>query len=182
MYAVQTALVQHMQFDHCGGVSPHRGFCLISKKTSFDTKRISMLITLPSCCAEPYAAMLPVCVHKGNAKISWKYGATGCCRCHPQISRVPDTLFYNGRLLDGCSSAQRPALAPGLPPVCFLETQGAQQQYQKGSSSASNKAEAQAVVQVSPEVICQLHAYKASGTDIALQHCMLEFANVTLQV
>lgn len=70
------------------------------------------------------------------------------CRCHPSISRVPNTLFYDGQLVDGCTPAQRPALAPGLAPVCFLETQGGYQQYQKGSSSASNKAEAHAIVQV----------------------------------
>lgn len=70
-----------------------------------------------------------------------------CYRCHPDISRVPNTLFYNGHLLDGCTAGQRPALAPGLAAVCFLETQG-YQQYAKGSSSASNRAEAQAVVQV----------------------------------
>lgn len=81
-------------------------------------------------------------------------------RCHPNISRVPNTLFYNGQLVDGCTPAQRPALAPGLAPVCFLETQGGYQQYQNGSSSASNKAEAQAVVQVSWKLYapCQLHS------------------------
>lgn len=69
------------------------------------------------------------------------------CRCHPDISRVSNAQFYNGQLIDGCTAAQRRPLSPGLSPVCFLEVRG-QQQYGQGSSSASNRPEAHAVVQV----------------------------------
>ena len=68
------------------------------------------------------------------------------CRCHPEISRVSNALYYNSHLIDGCTAAQRPPLLPGLSAVCFVEVRG-QQQYGHGSSSASNRAEAQAVVQ-----------------------------------
>ncbi len=56
-------------------------------------------------------------------------------------------MHYNGQLIDGCTAAQRPPLLPGLSAVCFVEVRG-QQQYGHGSSSASNRAEAQAVAQV----------------------------------
>lgn len=69
------------------------------------------------------------------------------CRCHPAISSVPNKLFYNNQLIDGCTALQRPALLPGLVPVCFLEVRGSQH-YSKGSSSACNKAEGQAVLQL----------------------------------
>ena len=38
-----------------------------------------------------------------------------------QLSAVPNTHFYGGRLVDGCSAAQRPALLPGCPPLALLD-------------------------------------------------------------
>ena len=68
---------------------------------------------------------------------------------------MSNTLYYNGHLIDGCTAAQRGPLLPGLSAVCFVEVRG-QQQYGHGSSSASNRAEAQAVVQVRPHMCCGL--------------------------
>ena len=74
------------------------------------------------------------------------------CRCHPAISSTPNKLFYNGQLIDGCTASQRPALLPGLAPVCFLEVRGSQQ-YSKGSSSACNRPEGQAVLQLVRQLV-----------------------------
>lgn len=68
---------------------------------------------------------------------------------------MSNTLYYNGHLIDGCTAAQRGPLLSGLSAVCFVEVRG-QQQYGHGSSSASNRAEAQAVVQVRPHLCCGL--------------------------
>ena len=69
------------------------------------------------------------------------------CRCHPSIAAVSNHSFYGGRLLDGCTAADRGPLLSGLPPVLCLDVRGSQQ-YTSGSGSASNQAEARAVVQV----------------------------------
>ena len=70
-----------------------------------------------------------------------------CCRCHPSIAAISNHSFYGGRLLDGCTAADRAPLLPGLPPVLCLDVRGSQQ-FAGGSGSASNQAEAHAVVQV----------------------------------
>ncbi len=70
-----------------------------------------------------------------------------CCRCHPSIAAISNHSFYGGRLLDGCTAADRAPLLPGLPPVLCVDVRGSQQ-FAGGSGSASNQAEAQAVVQV----------------------------------
>lgn len=43
-----------------------------------------------------------------------------CC-ASLQLSAVPNAHFYGGRLVDGCSAAQRPALLPGCPPLAMLD-------------------------------------------------------------
>ena len=66
-------------------------------------------------------------------------------RCHPSISAVPNTFYYDGRLLDGCTPEQRPSLLPGLPPVVFVDVRG---QEQRNMRSTCNPQEAQAVLRV----------------------------------
>lgn len=66
-------------------------------------------------------------------------------RCHPSISAVPNTFYYDGRLLDGCTPEERPSLLPGLPPVVFVDIRG---QEQRNMRSTSNPQEAQAVLRV----------------------------------
>ena len=41
-------------------------------------------------------------------------------RCHPALSRIPNELYYGGRLLDGCSEEQRAGLVLGLPPLTVV--------------------------------------------------------------
>lgn len=53
-------------------------------------------------------------------------------------------MYYGGRLLDGCCEQERQPLHPGLPTLCFLDVRG-QQQYEAGSRSPVNRAEAAAV-------------------------------------
>lgn len=71
----------------------------------------------------------------------------GISRCHPEIAAISNAHFYGGRLLDGCSAADRQPLVRGLPPLLCLDVCGSQE-YAGGSHSASNRAEASAVVQV----------------------------------
>jgi superfamily I DNA and/or RNA helicase len=66
-------------------------------------------------------------------------------RCHPDIAAVANAHFYGGRLLTGCGAASRAPLLPRLPPLLALDTRG-QADYAGGSHSASNRAEARAVV------------------------------------
>eukprot|EP00002_Diphylleia_rotans_P031157 TRINITY_DN645_c0_g1_i9.p1 TRINITY_DN645_c0_g1~~TRINITY_DN645_c0_g1_i9.p1 ORF type:complete len:680 (-),score=132.45 TRINITY_DN645_c0_g1_i9:2286-4325(-) len=41
-------------------------------------------------------------------------------RCHPAISNIANKLFYEGKLSNGLTAAQRPPLFD-LPPVCFVD-------------------------------------------------------------
>ena len=66
-------------------------------------------------------------------------------RCHPELSAVPNGAFYDGRLRDGVSAAQRRPLLPGLPPLVFADVRG-REEVGAGSRSACNRAEAAAVV------------------------------------
>jgi hypothetical protein len=65
-------------------------------------------------------------------------------RCHPAISGLANRLFYGGRLADGVSGADRPALLPGLPPLTCLDVAGGITQYD-AYRSAFNAVEARAV-------------------------------------
>lgn len=42
-------------------------------------------------------------------------------RCHPDISSIANTLFYNGNLRDGISAADRTAVLPDMPPVAVFD-------------------------------------------------------------
>lgn len=67
-------------------------------------------------------------------------------RCHPDISQVANTSFYEGRLLDGIAAVQRPPLVPALPALCFVETRG-QEGYDR-SRSCYNEEEARDVASI----------------------------------
>ena len=62
-------------------------------------------------------------------------------RCHPRISAVPNDLFYSGRLRDGVTAADRPALVPGVPPLVFVDVPRGSEQ-QRAGGSFYNEAEA----------------------------------------
>ncbi|XP_004686539.1 PREDICTED: protein ZGRF1 [Condylura cristata] len=48
-------------------------------------------------------------------------------RCHPTISAVANDLFYEGRLVDGVSEAERSPLLGWLPSLCFYNVLGLEQ-------------------------------------------------------
>lgn len=71
-------------------------------------------------------------------------------RCAPNISDIPNRFFYQGRLLDGCSSKDRYSLVPGLGNVSCIDVKG-REDYSAGKS-VSNAAEVAAVV----PLVCQI--------------------------
>jgi AAA domain/Protein of unknown function (DUF2439) len=79
-------------------------------------------------------------------------------RCHPALSAIPNAQFYQGRLLNGCTAAQRPSLLPGLPPAVFVDVRDGREQYVMRSTA--NNSEANAVVRVVEKAI-------AAGVDPA---------------
>ncbi|BDA40874.1 Protein ZGRF1 [Coccomyxa sp. Obi] len=87
-------------------------------------------------------------------------------RCHPEIAAISNAHFYGGRLLDGCSAADRPPLVRGLPPLLCLDVRGSQE-YAGGSHSASNRAEASAVVQVVRALLTQQPNSDREGSEQA---------------
>ena len=46
------------------------------------------------------------------------------CRCHPTLSGIPNRLFYEGRLKDGCSAQNRAGLVRGIPELVCLHVPG----------------------------------------------------------
>nr|XP_014353426.1 PREDICTED: protein ZGRF1 [Latimeria chalumnae] len=54
-------------------------------------------------------------------------------RCHPAISAIANDLFYEGRLLDGISEADRSPLLDWLPTLCFYSVKGVEQIERDGS-------------------------------------------------
>lgn len=68
-------------------------------------------------------------------------------RCHPDLSALPNELYYGGRLLDGCSREQRQPVVPGLPALSFVEVREGQEQFDQGRS-CYNEREARVAVRV----------------------------------
>lgn len=85
-------------------------------------------------------------------------------RCHPELSCIPNSLFYGGQLQDGCTAEQRGSLVPGLPPLCFLDVQG-QEQHHRGSGSISNPQEASVVAAAIQQLLSAPHIFP---TDIGV--------------
>ncbi|KJE93823.1 hypothetical protein, variant 1 [Capsaspora owczarzaki ATCC 30864] len=65
-------------------------------------------------------------------------------RCHPDISAIPNKLFYDNRLLDGVANAARPPIHPRVPTLCFVNVAG--QEVQDGDGSYHNDAEVASIV------------------------------------
>ena len=85
--------------------------------------------------------------HECNVHFTARTVCCVCDRCHPAIAAVPNRVFYDGQLLDGCTEAARGPLVTGLGPVTCLDIQG-REVYGAASRSASNPPEAEAIVQV----------------------------------
>lgn len=65
-------------------------------------------------------------------------------RCHPQLSAVPNSLFYGSQLIDGVTKQQRQGLLSHLPPLVFVDMRNGREQTGKGGS-LYNEAEVRAV-------------------------------------
>jgi hypothetical protein len=61
-------------------------------------------------------------------------------RMHPQLSALPNALFYGGRLKNGVSEAERAPLAARMPTLCFVHVTSGQEQ-RAGDGSFSNSGE-----------------------------------------
>ncbi|KAG2430776.1 hypothetical protein HYH02_013615 [Chlamydomonas schloesseri] len=68
-------------------------------------------------------------------------------RCHPRLSSIANAAFYEGRLRDGITPADRPPLLPRLPPLVFVES-GGQAAVDAYTRSSYNTQEAQLVSRV----------------------------------
>jgi hypothetical protein len=70
-------------------------------------------------------------------------------RCHPALAALSNKHFYNGRLVNGVTPAQRAGLVPGLAPLTLCEVAGGHSQAAAGGGRSSvNRAEAQLVAQL----------------------------------
>jgi hypothetical protein len=81
------------------------------------------------------------------------------------LSMLSNKHFYNSRLVDGVTAAQRAPLLPGLPPLVVCDCQGGSSQAAGGGSRSSvNRVEANLVAQL---VLRLLTATGSNGTDAA---------------
>lgn len=95
-------------------------------------------------------------------------GLCTCCRCHPTLSLLSNKHFYNSRLVDGVSAAQRAPLVPSLPPLVLCDCQGGSSQAAGGGSRSSiNKAEANLVAQLVIRLLRGAHGSAAGPTAAA---------------
>ncbi|XP_078478376.1 5'-3' DNA helicase ZGRF1 isoform X1 [Lampetra planeri] len=94
-------------------------------------------------------------------------------RCHPHISLLAASLFYQGELRDGVGVAERPSAAPWLPTLTFLDVPG--QEKVDTCGSYYNKAEVDAAVKlvdalvesrVEPEDIAVITLYRAQAARV----------------
>ncbi|XP_033739049.1 uncharacterized protein LOC117326402 isoform X2 [Pecten maximus] len=60
-------------------------------------------------------------------------------RCHPVISNLANTLFYDGRLSDGVTTSDREPLVPEVPTLCFYDVSKGQEQADDGGSFYNEK-------------------------------------------
>eukprot|EP00026_Physarum_polycephalum_P000630 Phypoly_transcript_00631.p1 GENE.Phypoly_transcript_00631~~Phypoly_transcript_00631.p1 ORF type:complete len:1411 (+),score=357.55 Phypoly_transcript_00631:52-4284(+) len=68
-------------------------------------------------------------------------------RCHPTLSGIVNSLFYNNRLLDGITAAEREPLVEGLPVLMLCDSEHGKEKVDKGGSYM-NEWEAQVVVKL----------------------------------
>ncbi|KAJ2956256.1 hypothetical protein NQZ79_g7850 [Umbelopsis isabellina] len=104
-------------------------------------------------------------------------------RCHPQISRLSNNLFYERRLINGITEHKRPALFSELPHVCFVNVNGTEKR-RPGYQSYHNDSEIQVTVQalrsllllgISPVDIGVISLYKEQADK--LDGCLKEMTN-----
>ncbi|XP_075926861.1 5'-3' DNA helicase ZGRF1 isoform X2 [Petromyzon marinus] len=102
-------------------------------------------------------------------------------RCHPHISLLAASLFYQGELRDGVGVAERPSAAPWLPTLAFLDVPG--QEKMDTCGSYYNKAEVDAAVKlvdalvesrVEPEEIAVITLYRAQAARV--HECLMSLS------
>nr|XP_054773282.1 protein ZGRF1-like [Lytechinus pictus] len=98
-------------------------------------------------------------------------------RCHPCISSIANTLFYDGQLLDGVIEEDRPPLLPNLPTLCFFNISHGREMSSR-DGSYFNDPEASFVVflissmmemGISPSDVGVITLYKAQVSRIRMQ-------------
>ena len=87
-------------------------------------------------------------------------------RCHPQLSALSNALYYDGRLLDGVSAAERQPLLPSLLPLTVLDvTCGSSRAADAELQLASRLVQTLLTCGVPPEsiaVLCFLNVHVAT--------------------
>eukprot|EP01080_Neovahlkampfia_damariscottae_P004972 gene4972-8566_t len=68
-------------------------------------------------------------------------------RCHPHISFLSNTLFYNNKLKNGVSKKERDSLIDGMPPLMIVDTNG-RENFSQYSNSTFNDQEVSVVVKL----------------------------------
>lgn len=71
-------------------------------------------------------------------------------RCHPAISEISNSLFYNGKLCSGVSEDKRNALVPGLGPISFVSLDS---QESRTGGSFNNSMEARTILSITQGLI-----------------------------
>ncbi len=59
-------------------------------------------------------------------------------RCHPELTCVPNALFYQGKLIDGVDPSERAPLVAGLPPLVFCNVVSGREQRQQDDVSGTS--------------------------------------------
>lgn len=84
-------------------------------------------------------------------------------RCHPLISAIPNSLFYDSLLRDGVSADERPPLHERLRTLCFVDEPNGHEQL-ANDGSVFNVAEAAVAV----TLVTLAHRYGLSGAQISV--------------
>ncbi|OMJ16754.1 Protein ZGRF1 [Smittium culicis] len=87
---------------------------------------------------------LPPTVTRKSDKMAIESGPTLLSkqyRCHPNISKLLNSLFYNNRLVDGIGIADRLPVFKGLPAMCFVDVYEGSEKQNGGSVSFYNSHE-----------------------------------------
>ena len=99
--------------------------------------------------------------HMLRTQYRWGHIRSGSCdiwlpgRCHPEICKVPNEFFYDGRLVNGCLADDRPSLVPDWPALCHVQATGTATR-DLSSASYWNKPEVSRSLNAA---LTQLHSY-----------------------
>ncbi|XP_064620241.1 uncharacterized protein LOC135483350 [Lineus longissimus] len=100
-------------------------------------------------------------------------------RCHPRISTIANSLFYNNQLIDGIEPTARPPLLPDLPTSCFYNVSTGREQ-RGGVGSFYNETEVEFVISLI-DMMLMLGVEAASIGVITLYRAQMVRLGVALQ-